>query len=49
MVNGKIHINLSNTGKGYFSQFKNQSIRVIDFRSAGFYCNTRGLYTKMLT
>ena len=41
MVNGKIHINVSNTGKGDLNLYKDQSIGVIDLTSAGYYHITR--------
>ena len=41
VVNGKIHMNVTNTGQGELHLYRDQNIGVVDLRSAGYYHITR--------
>ena len=41
LVNGKIHMNVTNTGQGELHLHRGQNIGVVDLRSAGYYHITR--------
>ena len=41
LVNGKIHINVTNTGQGELHIYRGQSIGVVDLRSGGYFHITR--------
>ena len=41
MVNGKIHMNVTNTGQGELHIYRGQNIGIVDLRSAGYFHITR--------
>ena len=41
VVNGKIHMNVTNTGQGELHPYRGQNIGLVDLRSAGYYLITR--------
>ena len=41
LVNGKIHMNVTNSGQGELHMYKDQNIWVVDLRSAGYFHITR--------
>ena len=41
VLNGKIHMNVTNTGQGELHLLRGQNIGIVDLRSAGYYHITR--------
>ena len=48
LVNGKVHINVTNIGQGELHLHRGQNIRVVDLRSAGYFHITRDAIQRCL-
>ena len=48
VLNGKIHINVTNTGQGELHLHRDQNIGIVDLRSAGYYHITRDSIKRFL-